>query len=146
MSRAGTGGRLTERDKQFCRLIASGVSNTSAYMQAFGCTRSSASSGAVRKLKSASVQAYLGKIGKRRQEVQELAAVWTKAQRQQKVQQWAIEAHDAGDLQTALRCVQELNRMDGAYEPEKVDVRGVLGVSAVVAALHEEGSRPRVAE
>lgn len=137
-------GVLTARDRKFCRLIASGVSNTQAYMEAFECKRGSASSGAVRKLKSASVQAYLAKLGNRREEVQELAALWTKAERQQRVQAWAQEAHDAGDLQTALRCVQELNRMDGAYEPDRVDVCGVLGVAAVVQALHEEGSRPHV--
>ena len=46
--------------------------------------------------------------------------------------------HEAGEVQDMVRCIAELNKMDGAYEPEKVDVKVEgLTVAAVLAEVLE---------
>ena len=63
-----------------------------------------------------------------------LARVWDKVERMTRLQAWAEEAAGEGRYADSIRAVAELNRMDGAYEPEKVQV----GVQGTFAAVMEE--------
>ncbi len=133
---------LTAQQREFCRLVVSGSSNRQAYAQAFGCKPVSASASATKLLKRAYIQAELSRLrakGRDRERKRDDRALWTKRERMAKLQGWAEVSAEAGEIATAVKCVAELNKMDGAYEPEQLEVSGVLGVGAVIEALQ---SRP----
>ena len=143
--------KLTEQHREFCRLVVSGISQRKAYAQAFGCQLESAGQSATKLMKRAYIQEELGRLREKSQECERKRderaikrAIWTKHERMVKIQEWAEESAAAGKIAEALRCVQELNQMEGAYEQEVVNLSDVLGVGAVVAALQAQGSLPPV--
>ena len=142
---------LNEQQREFCRLVVSGISQRKAYAQAFKCQIESAGQSATKLMKKAYVQEEISRLREKAHECERKRderaikrAIWTKQERQVKIQEWAEESAAAGKIAEALRCVQELNKMDGAYEQEVVNLSEVLGVGAVVAALQAQGSLPPV--
>lgn len=142
---------LNERQREFCRLVVSGVSQRQAYAQAFECKLDSAGQCATKLMKRAYIQEEvsrlreLAKDRERKRDVRAIErAIWSKHERMVRIQEWAELCAEAGKIAEALRCVQELNKMDGAYEQEVVNLQDVLGVGAVVAALQAQGSLPPV--
>ena len=142
---------LNEQQREFCRLVVSGISQRKAYAQAFKCQIESAGQSATKLMKKAYVQEEIShlreKAHERERKRDERAierAIWSKHERMVKIQEWAEESAAVGKIAEALRCVQELNKMDGAYEQEVVNLSEVLGVGAVVAALQAQGSLPPV--
>lgn len=125
---------LTDKQREFARLMVGGVSKVEAYRQAYGkpnMTAAAARQAAHRLSHNVDVLAYCDTL---RQQA-DADAVITRRERMAKLSQMAIASQGAGNIADAVRCIQELNRMDGAYEPERVEVRGTLGVAQVVAAL-----------
>lgn len=51
--------------------------------------------------------------------------VGDRAERMRMLWGMACESRAAGNVADAVRCLGELNRMDGAYEPERVQVHQV---------------------
>jgi hypothetical protein len=130
--------RLSAAEGLFCRLIVDGVKQGMAYAQAFGCKTNSAGTLAGRLLKRVEIKEEIERLKLRFVEVQEKAVLWSKAQRMEKLQGMAEVAMDGGEYAAACRCIDIMNRMDGAYEPQKVEVSGdesfraaVLGRTAV---------------
>ncbi|MGN0869474.1 MAG: terminase small subunit [Akkermansia sp.] len=130
---AGGGGRvmadLNERQMDFCRLVARGLPATRAYAQAFGCSPASAASSASRLLRCDKVREFLSNLSMAAMQQAAVAqreaddcAVGDKVRRMQMLWRMAQDACDAGEVADAVRCIAELNRMDGAYEPERVQV------------------------
>lgn len=108
---------LTPEQRVFCRLIAvENVKPSVAYKQAFNCQSSSVYTLASRLFKKVEIQKEIERLSTPLQQVQEKAHIWTKAERMERLQEWAQESAGAGDIPTAIKCVDTLNKMDGAYE------------------------------
>lgn len=134
---------LTAQQKLFCRLIAvEGMKQGPAYAQAFGCKGNSAGTLAGRLLKKVEVKREIQRLSTRVQQVAEVAAIWSKTERMERLQEWAERAAEEGEINAAVRCVDVLNRMDGAYEPEKVEVS--TDADMLRAILSRTNSEPMV--
>lgn len=132
---------LNEQQCEFCRLVVRGLSGTAAYMKAYpGCGEKSAESGASRLLRSAKVQEEIARL----RSSADRRAVMDRQERMERLSQAAEVCQREGRYGEMVRQIAELNRMDGAYEPERVEVSGSLGVGAVVAALQVRGQLPPV--
>ncbi len=130
---------LNAAQKLFCRGVANGLSPKLAYIKAFDCKESAASSCACRMLKNANIQNEISRLKSRvlevhaaREEGREERALWTPAERMEKVQGWSELSAARGDIKTALQCVDMLNKMDGAYDrkQESEQQTGLVAVSA----------------
>ena len=131
-------GKLNDKERMFCRLIAvEGLNRTEAYVQAFNVKRNSAATLAGRLFARVEIVEEIERLSTRAQQRAESVGVWTKVQRMEELQGWAKEAAQEGKFGDAIRAVAEMNRMDGSYEPEKVDV----GVQGTFAALMMELDR-----
>lgn len=132
---------LTDEQKVFCRLVAvDGVKQGAAYAQVFGCKANSASTLASRLLKNVEIREEIERLTLRkvdkRAEVAISGLVWSKEVRQEKLQEWAERCAEAGDIATAIKAVDLLNKMDGSYAPVQVEQRvaGAIDVRAMVLA------------
>ena len=138
--------KLTEQHREFCRLVVSGVSQRKAYMQVFDCKPESAAACATKLMRRAYIAEEVSRLREKvrdRERKRDDKVIWSKVERLAQLQEWAVQSAEAGEISTAVKCVAEMNKMDGAYEPEQVEVSGVLGVAAVVNAL--QGIPPRLA-
>ena len=133
MSRRETG-ELTDRQQEFARLVVMGCNKSEAYRRAYNkpkCSAAAASKAADRLSKNEGILAFIGQL----REERDASAVLSRQERMERLSRMALDAQEVGAVQAAVACIKELNKMDGAYEPEKVEVSGALGVGAVVAAL-----------
>ena len=73
---------------------------------------------------------------------EELEEIRRKAERMERLQGWAEAAAEVGRIGDAVRCVDLLNKMDGAYEPERLEVTGDEAFRAAV--LGRTGCEPMV--
>lgn len=55
----------------------------------------------------------------------DVRAVGDKAERMEMLWRMARVSEDAGEIGDAVKCIAELNKLDGAYEPEKVQMAAV---------------------
>lgn len=134
---------LTKEQRVFCRLVAvDGVKQGAAYAQAFGVKANSAATLAGRLLKRVEIVEEIQRLSTRAEEVRDRVAVWSKAERMERLQGWAEAAGEEGRYGDAVRCVDLLNKMDGAYEPERVEVVGDEAFRAAV--LGRTGLEPMV--
>lgn len=136
------GSVLNEKVRLFCRLVVDGVKQGPAYAQAFGCKASSAGTLAGRLLKKVEVKAEIERLKSRFVEVQEKAVLWSKAERMERLQRMAEVAADGGEYNAACKCIDLMNKMDGAYEPTKLEVTGDEAFRAAV--LGRTGMEPMV--
>lgn len=124
---------LTKEQRLFCRLVAvEGMRQGAAYAQAFGVKPNSAATLAGRLLKKVEIVEEINRLSTRAEEVKDKAALWSKAERMERLQAWAEGAAEVGRIGDAVRCVDLLNKMDGAYEPERVEVTGDEAFRAAV--------------
>jgi len=134
---------LNEKQKEFARLLAAGVTQSAAYRQVFGAKGKSAAairSDAYRLAKNADVLRFVATLS----QGADRRAVMDRQERMERLSAAVEECQRKGRYGEMVRNIAELNRMDGAYEPERLEVSGVLGVGAVVAALQSRGQRPPV--
>jgi len=119
---------LSVQQAEFCRLVALGRSGRQAYAEAYGCDVRSAGAGACRLLKRANIRGEVDRLtAAARVEAarREGAAVGAKAERMAMLWRMARDCEQEGKVADAVRAIAELNRMDGAYEPEQVRVQAV---------------------
>ncbi|MBQ7022275.1 MAG: terminase small subunit [Akkermansia sp.] len=119
---------LSEQQREFCRMMARGMSGRQAYAEAYGCELKSAAAAASRLLKRDYIQAELNRLTAAARELsraRDAQAIGDKAERMEMLWRMARDSEEAGNVGDAVRCVAELNRMDGAYEPEQVQVQAV---------------------
>ena len=127
---------LTEKQREFCRLVVTGSTKAEAYRKAFNrndMTMDAARQAGNRLSRKAHVSAFCDTL---RHEA-DSEAVLSRQERMTMLSNMARQSERAGNVADAVRSIKELNLMDGAYEPEKLEVSGALGVGAVVAALQE---------
>ena len=134
---------LSEQQREFCRMVARGMSGRQAYAEAYGCELKSAAAAASRLLKRDYIQAELNRLTAAARELsraRDVQAIGDKAERMEMLWRMARDSEEAGNVADAVRCVAELNRMDGAYEPEQVQVQAVaLSFESLMENL--EGSK-----
>ncbi len=122
------GRELSERQREFCRLVAKGQSGRAAYAAAFGCSVGSAASAASRLLRRDYIQAELNRLSAAARELsraRDCQAIGDKAERMEMLWRMARDCEQSGNVGDAVRALAELNKMDGAYEPERVQVASV---------------------
>lgn len=116
---------LTEQQREFCRLVAKGISGRKSYAQAYGCSEASAGASASRMLKRANIQQEINRLTTAARELsrqRDAEAIGDRQQRMEMLWRMAKDSEAAGNVDDAVDCIKELNRMDGAHEPEKVEV------------------------
>ena len=119
---------LSEQQREFCRRVAKGMCGRQAYAEAYGCELKSAAAAASRLLKRDYIQAELNRLTAAARELsrkRDGEAIGDKAERMEMLWRMARDSEEAGTVGDAVRCVAELNKMDGAYEPEQVQVQAV---------------------
>ena len=135
---------LSEQQREFCRNMAKGMSGTQAYAEAFGCKNMrSAATSASRMLKRDDIRAEFNRLTaaarelcRQRNRERDAKAVGDKAERMEMLWRMARDSEDAGNVNEAVNCLKELNRMDGAYEPEQVQVQAVsLSFESIMEGL-----------
>lgn len=128
-------GELTAAQEEWCRLVVQGVSKGDAYRKAFnksGASAAAVSKAAARLSHNEGILSYLsvlrGQADRR--------AVLSREERMRMLSSSASLCHEGGQVNEMVRCIAELNKMDGAYEAEKVQVEvETLTVSAVLAEV-----------
>lgn len=133
---------LSAQERVFCGLIVDGIKQGAAYAQAFGCKSSSAGTLAGRLLKRVEIKQEIERLKLRFVEVQEKAVLWSKAVRMERLQRMAERAEEKEEFNAACKCIDLLNKMDGAYEPTKLEVTGDEAFRAAV--LGRTGLEPMV--
>lgn len=147
-------GQLTKEQRHFCREVVNGKSARLAYIAAFDCKASAAGPAASRLMKRVYIQEEINRLrGEARaakvEAVREAGrlrrAVWDKVERMERLQEWAELAVEAGRLEVAIKCVDVLNKMDGAYVQER-EVEAVEDAVAQMrrAILEGTSGRPMV--
>lgn len=130
-------GELTEAQREWCRLVVSGVSKGDAYRKAFnksGASAAAVSKAANRLSNNEGVLSYLSELRGQA----DRRAILSREERMRMLSSSASLCAEGGQVQDMVRCIAELNKMDGAYEPEKVAMEvQALSVSAVLAEVLE---------
>lgn len=109
---------LNEQQLAFCREYATGISGKEAYARVYGKSGATAETGASRLLSKDKVQEELNRL---RAET-DTRCVMSRAARMQYLSASISECHAARNYSEMVRCIAELNRMDGAYEPDKLAI------------------------
>jgi len=128
---------LTDCQQEWCRLVVQGVSKVDAYRKAFNrsdMSAAAAAKAASRLSRKGDISAFMDTLRQRA----DLRAILTREERMRMLSSSASLCHEAGEVRDMVTCIAELNRMDGAYEPEKVEMKvEALSVSAVLAEVLE---------
>lgn len=132
---------LTDKQREWCRLVAAGVSKADAYRKAYGRKEmgaEAASKAAYRLSRNEGVLRYLDELRTRADD----SAVLDREERMRMLSRCAVKAEEATRFNEVARLVGELNKMDGAYAPEKVELSGDEVFRRAV--LRETGLEPMV--
>lgn len=139
--------RKSPRLKEFARLILEGWTNKDAYKKAYkrpDMTDTAAIKAASRLSKN---EDFISEV-KRLEKKMDKRAVMTRQARMEWLSAQVIAAQ-AGDSEppvvaNAIRCIAELNKMDGAYEPAKVEVQGDIVKDFVRGQIERASKEPLV--
>jgi len=123
---------LSDQQREFCRLVSLGKSGREAYAAAYDSDLKSAAASASRMLKRDYIQAEINRLtaatreaARERNVAREHKVIGDKTDRMEMLWRMACDCEEAGDVNEAVNCVKELNKMDGAYEPEQVQVQAL---------------------
>lgn len=149
---------MTEKQKEFARLLVEGkLSKPEAYRKAFkkkGLSNEAASKAASRLSKNDEVLSYIDELNAKLDK----KTILTKQERMEWLSRLIVtpvgkvdsdselcQEYRVGDegnvvcrMPPKLGAIAELNKMDGAYEPEKTEV-SVTGIGAVVLGIKTTG-------
>lgn len=136
--------KITERQREFARLIAKGEKQGAAYRRAFDCTGQSEAavrSNASRLAKNDNILRLIEELRKRA----DGEVVIKRYERMVRLSQIVRRAGKKGSnvsIRNGLRAIQELNRMDGAYAPQKAHVDTTMSIANIVKTLQGRGCQP----
>ncbi len=131
--------KMTERQREFARLIAKGEKQGKAYLKAFNCRGQSEA--AVRS--NASRLAKNDNIRRLIEELIERADGETIAERQEILKRLSKQfrkADEEDDRAGMVKIANEINKMTGGYEPERVEVSEEWTFSRLLKEISEESS------
>lgn len=129
---------LNDRQRVFARLLVQGVPQAEAYRRAFDCSGRSVAtvcSNACRLAKNADVLRLVAQL---RREA-DGCAVLDRQRRLELLSSKALDCYEAGEVADMVRCIAELNRMDGAYVPERKEVQVLGCFAAIMGELGKNG-------
>lgn len=150
---AGKERELTEKQRTFVRFYAEGHNQREAYRKAYSgkrLTDATCDANASRMLRNAKVISFLAELRKkadddavinRRKRMVWLSRVVTTAVDDVDGKSDLCQEKSVSEFGTKcrmpdkLKAIQELNRMDGAYEPEKLKVEGELSFGRLLKGL-----------
>ena len=135
--------RNTARKDEFARLVFGGMSKAKAYRLAFGKPDMSveASRKAGNRL---SHDGYVLEKIKSLSEHADMDAIISKHERMVILSRKIRECDESGDTNGLIKCIELLNRMDGAYAPAKVEVSGDIVKDFVRAQIERASEEPLV--
>lgn len=128
---------LTDKEREWCRLVAQGVSKAEAYRKAYNRNEMSAAAAnkaAYRLSQKGDVLSFLDSL----RTAADVAAVLSREDRMMMLSRMAVGSEENGDVNGAVSCIRELNKMDGAYaQPDgvQVNVQQGLSIGDVVASV-----------
>ena len=134
---------MNDRANEFVRLVASGATRAEAYKKAYNrpeLDNKDASKLAYKLAKKYEIREKLANITQQA----EKEAVMSRAARMQFLTDMARASCENGKVRDAVACVAELNKMDGAYEPAKVEVQGDIVRDFVRAQIALASKEPLV--
>lgn len=153
MEREDNSSTLTEKQKAFARGVFKGLSQREAYKRAYDCTKKkdeTVDALASRLLSNVKVQKYLEELN----EKAESPLVLTKQQRMEWLsrvvttpigeidntselcQEYSVDENGIKyKMPSKITAIQELNKMDGAYTPQKMEVDAGENFMSLLAAL-----------
>ncbi len=148
-------GDLTERQREFARLIVSGERQVIAYRKAFDCNGKSEDavrSDASRLARNANIIKLIAELRERA----DSAAVMTWERRMELLSEQAEEEAKKGNWSGLIKIVDMLNKMDGTYETKKREAELEKAakeeerkkaaeenpLAKIIEAIQEEGCRP----
>ena len=114
--------KLNDQHREFCRLVVSGMSHRRAYI--------------------AEELSRLREKARDRERKRDDKAIGDRESRMQMLWRMAQSSEETGNVNDAVRCLAEMNRMDGAYEPARVELGSVEEVRRAV--LEQTGLEPMV--
>lgn len=126
---------MTSKAKEYARLVLSGLSRAEAYKKAYNkpdLSNEQASKNAWKLEKK-------GEILEKREKLEvelDRRAVAGKQRRMEVLSSMMEGCYKEGDVRGAVACIGELNKMDGAYAPERVEAAvEARSFAAVMAAV-----------
>ena len=135
--------KMTERQREFARLIAKGEKQGAAYRKAFNCmgqSEAAVRSNASRLAKNDNIRRLIGELRERA----DGEAVMSRHERMVRLSRQAEEAAREGDRSGLVRVIDTLNKMDGAYKPERVRMENTMSIADIMDVLQARGCRPEV--
>ena len=135
--------KITERQREFARLIAKGEKQGAAYRKAFNCmgqSEAAVRSNASRLAKNDNIRRFIEELRERA----DGEAVMSRHERMVRLSRQAEEAAREGDRSGLVRVVDTLNKMDGAYKPERVRMENTMSIADIMDVLQARGCRPEV--
>lgn len=132
---------MTDAQMAWCRFVVSGVSRVDAYRKAFNRNdmgNEAASKAAYRLSKNSEVLQYMDEL----RAAAAKQAVLSREERMQMLSRSAVKCENGEKFGEMTKMISELNRMDGAYAPEQVEVEAKVSVAGLVMALQDKGCRP----
>ena len=120
-----------KRESEFVRLVYEGMTKRDAYRKAFSCpdmSDAAASKAASRLSKKVEFAEKVSSLDKQVQAEAEHRAVMNRVERMELLTQIVKDSMNGSlsetglpDTKTAIRAIAELNKMEGAYQPPKVE-------------------------
>ena len=135
--------KITERQREFARLIAKGEKQGAAYRKAFNCmgqSEAAVRSNASRLAKNDNIRRFIEELRERA----DGEAVMSRHERMVRLSRQAEEAAREGDRSGLVRVIDTLNKMDGAYKPERVRMENTMSIADIMDVLQARGCRPEV--
>lgn len=128
---------LTDKEREWCRLVAQGVSKAEAYRKAYArndMSAAAANKAAYRLSQKGDILSFLDSL----RTAADVAAVLSREARMEMLSRMAERSAARMDVGDAVSCIRELNKMDGAYaQPDgvQVNVQQGLSIGDVVASV-----------
>lgn len=131
--------KLTPQNEEMVRLVFSGMPATEAYKKTHpnGTGRRSYPSEIMR---TPAAKALMNEL----REKAAKEAVITRNERMAILAKQIGQANEENDRTGLVKLIDTLNKMDGAYEPEKVEVNGKFTISHILDVILDKGCRPTV--
>lgn len=139
-----------QKRKEFARLLARGAEKKEAYLSVFGegegRSDQSIRTAASRLARLPDVQKQVQALMTRADAAADEKALMSRERRMKwlsdRIQ--GCDVTEDKEVRTAILCIQELNKMDGSYEPEKMQVEQTMSIATIVKTLQAQGCRPPV--
>ncbi len=131
---------LSPQNEEMVRLVFSGMNATDAYRKTHPLckTDKSARSSSSEIMRSKLAQDLMKKLRKEA----EKNAIITRNKRMEILSQQIEQAAEEKDRSGLVKVIDTLNKMDGAYEPEKLQVEGTMTIATIMDILQARGCRP----